>query len=380
MATIDGIRRLVGKIAAIAGSGDLDDIGADERDQLQRALEQVWRAHAVYLAPRYGAMAAEPGYISCGGVLVPVHLAEDAPGPDELAELVEIGRAVRITASDTLCLSGSAALLSALEHVGDLDFCEYAEYRVPDGAIEITAAVDAHARRSIMPVCQRVKLAGSSPLEVSCHDHWDDSARSAVEQGIGSGSRYLKLDFVVRSATIGVVEATNVVLLLDDGRAATLAKSFAGQEVPVGEADAILPRPLCDPLSLGRYINFLRAQINIYSRKDPVKALKRGLSLARILFLDARGETILDLLRDPQGALQAAISAREALAAKLSGARCRDHTRRSVLEELRIALEHLTLRLRTAATARPRGPAWAAEVDTTLKSLALEVNDMIAGA
>src|SRR5213078_4320141 len=120
--------------------------------------------------------------------------------------------------------------------------------------------------------------------------------------------------------------------------------------------------------------------INIYSRKDPVKALKRGLSLSRILFLDARGETILDLLRDPQGALQAAISAREALAAKLSGARCRDHTRRSVLEELRIALEHLTLRLRTAATARPRRPAWAAEVETTLKSLALEVNDMIAGA
>lgn len=377
--TIERLRRLVGKIAAIAQAGDHGDLFDAERAQLRQTLEQVWHAHAVYLAPRYGVMASEPGYIAHGSVLAPIHLVEDIPGPTQLAELVEIGLAVRVRVDSTICLSGSAAMLSALEYVGDLDFCEYAEYHERRGGREVAAELDEHVRRSTAPICQRVKLVGPPPLKFSCDTDWDANAWATIERRIDGGCRHLKLDFVARSDTVGVVEATNVLLLLDDARAATLAKSFAGQEVPIGEAGTVLPRPLCDPLQLGHYIHFLRRQIDAYLESDPVKALKRGLSLARVMFLDASGEAILELLRHQQGALRAAIAAREALLDELSSTACTEPMRRAALEALRTQLLDRLLEMRRALAGPPRDD-WATDVRNTLKSLTMQVQDLIASA
>jgi hypothetical protein len=276
-------------------------------------------------------------------------------------------------------LSGSVAMLSALEYISDLDFCEYAEYRARRGGREVVVAVDAHARRSTAPICQRVKLVRAPPLMFSCDTDWDANAWATLEQGIDGGSRHLKLDFVARSDAVGVVEATNVVLLLDDDRATTLAKSFAGQEVPIREAGAILPRPLCDPLQLGYYIHFLRRHMDAYLESDPVKALKRGLSLARVMFLDASGEAILELLRDQQGTLRAAIAAREALLTKLSPTVCAEPTRRAALEALRAQLVDRVLEMRRALAGPPRDD-WTTDVHNTLRSLTMQVQDLIASA
>lgn len=374
MANIEIARRLIGACAAIAEADAA--LTATERAELQRAIEQILHALAVYLGPRYGAVAREPGYVACGPVLVPVHLVEDLPGAAELTEIAEIGLAVRVSVEATICLSGSVVLLRSLEYVGDLDFCEYAAYRDTLESSDVVAAVAAHARRPTLPICRQVKVMPRQAF--SCDRGWDDELCEQLRRLIVGGERHLKLDFVARAASIGVVEATNIVLLLDDSRAATLAKSFAGQEVPIGAADAVLPRPIGDPIQLGRYINFLHQQVEAYLREDPLKALKRGLSLSRVMFLDDHGETIIELLRDEQGALAGAIAARAALLEELEGTECGDPVRRGVLDRLRSELEIMISRLRSHDRAGPHRPDWRGDVERALLGLMFDVKRLIA--
>ena len=376
MVQMDKARRLLGAMAVMAADGI--EASPEELARLQRAIEQIWHAHAVYLAPRYGAVAREAGYIACGPVLAPVYLVEDIPDHAGLTEIADIGLAMRVATQGTICLSGSVALLRALEYVGDLDFCEYAECRAPSGSREVAAAVDVHARRTTLPICQRVKVVAGDTF--SCDGEWDAQARAVLEARIDEGKRHLKLDFVASTTLVGVVEATNVVLLLEDDPAATIAKSFAGQEVPIGRAGVILPRPIGDPVQLGRYINFLRDQVEVYLHEDPLKALKRGLSLARIMFLDDHGEALVELLRDEQGALAAAIAAREALLDRLATTPCPNPARRAVLERLRTDLKGAIERLSSEERARPRRSDWPAAVERTLSALILDTNRLIAGA
>jgi len=397
MTNIDAARRLMGAIAALDERGDLraDD---EERAALQRAIEAIWHAQAVYLAARYGAVATEPGYVARGAMLVPVYLLEDIPSEAELAELAAVGLEVRVSADGTICLSGSVALLRTLEHVGDLDFCEYAEYRLPRGTQEIVASVDAHARRPTTPICRRVKVVPM--IALSCDSGWDAARCALFEKHIDNGARHLKLDFVVRTGAVGVVEATNVVLLLDGvdaeppgettgtahestgTRAATLAKSYAGQEVAIASADAVLPRPIGDPDQLGRYINFLRRQVDAYRRDDPLKALKRGLSLTRVMLLDEHGEAIIDLLRDEHGALAGAMAAREALLRDLAAASCESPERRAVFDALGAELQELIARLRARDRDRAgsRRNGWRDDAQNVLTRLISDVTLLIARA
>jgi hypothetical protein len=118
-----------------------------------------------------------------------------------------------------------------------------------------------------------------------------------------------------------------------------------------------------DPIQLGRYINFLHQQVEAYLREDPLKALKRGLSLSRVMFLDDHGETIIELLRDEQGALAGAIAARAALLEELEGTECGDPVRRGVLDRLRSELEIMISRLRSHDRAGPHRPDWRGDVE-----------------
>jgi hypothetical protein len=71
---------------------------------------------------------------------------------------------------------------------------------------------------------------------------------------------------------------------------------------------------LCEPLQLGSYINFLIEQIEHYASENPVKALKRALSLARIVMLPEWCDTLIQQLQDPRAALTSARSSVSPLA------------------------------------------------------------------
>jgi len=130
-----------------------------------------------------------------------------------------------------------------------------------------------------------------------------------------------KLDFVVRFMNDGPMDVSNVVLVIDpadsDGGAAQM--SFSSQEAPF--TTAWVPRRLASPFQLGAYIKFLRREIEHYlDERRHVKAAKRGLSLARIFFLDAHGDALLKLLGTPQ-AMSSVRQARRELRARLENHR-----------------------------------------------------------
>jgi hypothetical protein len=136
-----------------------------------------------------------------------------------------------------------------------------------------------HALRTTCPLCERVKV--FNPKWTQSCAAWDATTQGELARRIDvEGAYQLKLDFITNTRTVGPVEATNMALLLAAGKEDEIVRaSFAAQEVPM--FGSVLPRPLCEPLQLGRYINFLIEQVNHYAEANSVKALKRALSLAR---------------------------------------------------------------------------------------------------
>jgi hypothetical protein len=200
------------------------------------------------------------------------------------------------------------------------------------------------------------------------------------------GAFHLKLDFITSTRTVGAVEATNVALLLADGRDDVVRASFAAQEVPI--LGSVLPRPLCEPLQLGRYINFLIAQVQYYTDANPVKALKRALSLARILMLPQWDDDLIEYLQDPRAALTAAIVARSQLLETLGGATeagsARDQTRDALRRSLESTIAELEKALVASSGKQPAAQAaadlWAAEIAFALSSFIYDARAAIAAA
>jgi hypothetical protein len=176
-------------------------------------------------------------------------------------------------------------------------------------------------------------------------------------------------------------------LLLAAGREDEIVRaSFAAQEVPI--PGSVLPRPLCEPLQLGRYINFLIEQVQHYAQSNPVKALKRALSLARILMLPQWSDDLIERLQDPRAALTAAMEARSQLLESLSGTTRASPARAQTREALHRALESTIAELeKTLGVSSGTEPAsqaardmWAAEIALALSSFIQDAREAIAAA
>jgi hypothetical protein len=238
----------------------------------------------------------------------------------------------------------------------------------------------------VLPICESVKVI--NPKWSQNCAHWDAMAPLELARRIDEDGAYqLKLDFITNTHAVGAVEATNMALLLAAGREDEIVRaSFAAQEVAI--PGSVLPRPLCEPLQLGRYINFLIEQVQHYADRNPVKALKRALSLARILMLPNWDADLIECLQDPRAALTAAIEARSQLFSTMSVETDTDSARAHTCESLRRSLESTITELEKAlGSAVGTQPAiqvvadgWAAEITLVLSSFVQDVRGAIAAA
>lgn len=385
------VLQVLGMCAKLAPTFATSEPGKAARsvlDAMQSAIEDLWELLAAIAAATFqGATvdSAHPGYLIRDQVLVPFYLLEDLPGTNELGELVALGLSLRVAPNGVICLSGSTALLGTLRFVGDIDYCEYAApgtYSTED----IVASTSAHAGRTACPLCERVKV--MNPKWSQSCSAWDSSSSVELTRRIDTERAYqLKLDFITNTQSAGTVEATNVALLLVAGREDEIVRaSFAAQEVPI--PGSVLPRPLCEPLQLGRYINFLIEQVEHYADTSPVKALKRALSLARILMLPQWDETLIEYLQDPRAALTAAMHTRSQLLATLSDSTETGSARAETREALRHSLESTIAELENVLQASPETqlavqPAidlWAAEIALVLRPFIQDAREAIAAA
>ena len=302
--------------------------------EIRLALMEVFRVLTVVLAanPKWQTWTADsknPGYLirSFHGleVRVPWNLLKDFPPDPVLQEIAALVSQVRSGIDTSLCISGSSALYSGIHPVGDIDFCEYVSRRGPEAGERSFARTvrKASSLANEHLVCIRLRiLGGSQPSDRSrpwtvAPGEDERFLRAATEALAG------KCDFVGRTEAEGVLEITNLVLFLEsDPEEGSGRLSFPPQEAPITEEGGWVPRRLAEPLTLGRYIQWLRQDVSAQlSPEKPeaslAKAAKRALSLTRILFLDELGDRLLEIMHEQDLVRSSAIRARLELRRKI---------------------------------------------------------------
>jgi hypothetical protein len=286
-----------------------------ELEELRERLEAVFKSLA-HLFAMSADLAGWQTDVSAPGFLVrdsedvrvyaPWNLVADFPRGDALSEFLRIAAQVR-SGAGTICLSGSSAIYSTIEHVGDIDLCEYVSNE--DGRkIMPEALLRAAALNREDLICFRLKISDGPSLKAASF-----TARRpwiALETLVSDVDRPVlaKCDFLANTFIEGAVEVTNVLILIESP--SQNVPSFVLQEAPVLRTGGWVPRRLTDPGEIGRYVVFLRDSIESLAESNPCKAAKRALSLTRMLFLSDLSDSVIDLLRDHELARRGALSAR----------------------------------------------------------------------
>jgi hypothetical protein len=265
------------------------------RDAVIKTLRALAETYAVY----YGGWAPDrrnPGYLvsAIGGIscAVPVHLVPLFPSALHLQQLIDLSQMLRVSERSILCLSGSNAIVTALEHADDIDFCEYIPIKENDFAH--CNFFRYQKSRNILAVGLRV---GKQKWNSFANDVSEESICNAVriESEIDSVG---KMEFVLVDGLYGPIEVSNILLFCDPTfQGPATRQSFAAQEAPI---DTFEPPPneLSSPYQIGRYIDFLDKQIGrCFQENNTLKALKRSMSLSRIIFAAEMTDRISGLLK-----------------------------------------------------------------------------------
>jgi hypothetical protein len=262
---------------------------------------------------------ASPGYlvrdVSGLEVYAPWNLIADFPEGDSLSEFVELARRVRCDSS-AICLSGSAAVQSAVRVVGDIDYCEYIDLSGPEMSEALSRATLVDAGDLL---CLETKVIGTDATKRLVRP-WSATERAQFLEGLDPAT-VGKCDFVALTAAHGAVELTKVVLRVDSANrnSEPWNKSFAFQEAMIAQGVGWAPRTRTAPEEVGIYVRWLMSQVNHYSSREAVKAGKRALALSRLAFLsDVANDVIAFLSRE--GVTQRALfRSRSALGTRLQG-------------------------------------------------------------
>jgi hypothetical protein len=271
------------------------DKGAEDNfpDELREDIEQQIRLKARYarrpkpasLPPAVAMTSgstkgAEPGYVKfelgsrCAQV--PFHLVDVLPPDETLEQFFDLADHVRLSSQSQICLSGSTVFLGRIASAGDVDFCEYVR----------TSPKSQIIRKSADQKCSSV----TPTLFVSGSFNRDDQTRfdrATVRMDPSvldklSKANSIKLDYLCR---VGPVEGplSNISLFVDPAApdVGAAGSSWAFQEVVLGADRPIYP--LMRPEQLGRYMLWLAKKIDETIVDEPVKAVKRSLSLSRVL-------------------------------------------------------------------------------------------------
>lgn len=266
-------------------------------DQLPSLLSK--RAAELERADTEGELVASfqfPGYLTRTVAGTPIHvpfpLVRLFPGADILQEIIPIASDISVGNDGAICLSGSSAFLGGIQTVGDLDFCEY----VFEGA-SMPASVGRIVGRADGPALAVMKC-----LErefVHPWAGWQAGLDRFVEAGppTGTDHRRLKLDYCAMVPALGLLPATNLVLWLDSAQPeqGNALRSFAHQEAVFDRGSGV-SRTLVDAARLAAYMGFLDGEIGKLAPGNPIKALKRTLSLCSLLGIDHWAEIVLGLL------------------------------------------------------------------------------------
>lgn len=215
-------------------------------------------------------------------VFVPFHLVEYFPFLESEEELLGFAESVRISGSGYICVSGSTAVLKRVGSVGDIDFCEYFEKFEADEGRRLGLCI----KNEDGLVCVRVKWA-EEPVSVR---PWDANLILQYEQGVEANADLAnarwKLDFLGLSEKLGPIAVTNMALpqgkpvsglAIDD-------RSWIYQEA-IFSKNEVEEINLADSSLFGKYLVWLRRQIDEYLNENPLKAAKRALSMSLILSL-----------------------------------------------------------------------------------------------
>jgi hypothetical protein len=289
------------------------------KDALVRTLRALADTYAVY----YGGWASDeqnPGYLvsAIGGIscTVPVHLVPLFPSVLHLQKLIELSQILRVSERSILCLSGSNAIVTALEHVDDVDFCEYIPIKDNDFAhCDFFRYQKSH---NILAVGLRVGT-----------QKWNSFANAVAQESICNSVRIEsetdsvgKMDFVLIDELDGATEVSNILLFCNSSfQGPATRQSFAAQEAPI---DTFEPPPneLSSPYQIGRYIDFLDRQIgHLLQGKNTLKALKRSMSLSRIIFAAETTDRISGLLKRSDLATTSEIDKQKRLSRKVESLR-----------------------------------------------------------
>lgn len=298
-----------------------NDISVEARAAIEASREEIEQLLATLArliarrdpTKRWFTRADAPGYllrhVMGAEIRVPLYLFDDVPSDDVVDELLGLAASIR-TDKGTICLSGSCAVYGTLQTIADCDFCEYLQGTDVD---VIRTAVEA-AAQTASPDVIPLKIAGWGSETWVVLRPWP---KPVVTDDRASTTRALMAHYFGRTKFAGDVEVTKIMIPIgnsgDDGR----SSSFPAQELPLA-IDGWLPRTLVEPPEIGTYVVFLRDQIEKHRASNVAKALQRGFSLARVLFLADFADEIASLFRKTPLLIRGASKARAEYAQRLA--------------------------------------------------------------
>ncbi len=310
-------------LAQLDSEGRLGQEASEKLSQLRKPMALLWNSLAQMAAAGIsGAFSASvrrdaPGYVFLSqgklSFAVPFYLIDAFPTGEIISEIENLPTKIRISEGSFVCLSGSGCSLGKNIPIGDLDFCEYIS-----GVDERLAENIWHATKIEAEdlACFQVFLGGRKcwrrPWAAELKEPPEGFFKKIAKTLQNSKNR--KVDYVAYVENLGVLEVTNKIISVNYAysEVGEARSSFSMQEVPFVSSSWV-PRNLSDPLEVGRYVTWLITEIKKYivqSEDVPrfsVKALRRALSLARILFAKDEATDLYRLLSDADGARLAAL-------------------------------------------------------------------------
>jgi hypothetical protein len=297
---------------------------AMDYDDLVKSVSWVWRFLSTAISATLPVDIAvdvevnHPGYVVVRAgelrVFIPFFVASIFPHGALLAAIGKLAKQIRVGTDSVICISGSACQLGLGVPVADLDFCEYvpqADREVPERLLKKLCEESTEALGFRLTLGEGKDKEWLRPWP-DCFSGDGNAAEVSELRNAVLDASFRQCGFVADVSSLGVLEATNVVLLLDYAHRefAEASRSFAAQEVPIAEA-CWAPRDLGSPLALGEYIVWLIGSASTLcdeSKTNPravVKAARRTLSATRLLFWKKQADTLSAMLREDAARLAA---------------------------------------------------------------------------
>ena len=220
------------------------------------------------------ATTSAPGYVvleAAGHQLhVPFHLVDAVPLEEMLGPLLKLAEHVRLSEASQICISGSAAFLGRLDDAADVDFCEYVT--VHPKVVQEQFKWRCAAVEPALFVKGRVDSTKITRKEAAAYFKGLEELKAQV----------VKLDYVSLVEPF-LVPLSNISIFVNLARpdVSIADRSWPFQEIAIGGDTPLFQ--ITRPELLGDYMHWLIQKIDEYLPVNPVKSLKRALSLSRVL-------------------------------------------------------------------------------------------------